>query len=111
LELARRADHAHALAATTRRWLDEDRVADALRLAQGVQVVAQHPLRPRDRRQPVVGEELAGPGTAAESREDLGSRPDERQVVVLYDLGEALVLREKAVTRVDRVATGDQGRR
>ena len=35
-ELARRADHAHALAAAAGRRLDEDRVADPLRLAEGV---------------------------------------------------------------------------
>ena len=63
LELARRADHAHALAAAAGRWLDEDRVADPLGLAQRVHLVAQHPVRARDRRQ-AVGRRAAGASPA-----------------------------------------------
>ena len=49
-ELARRADHAHALAAAARGGLDEHRVADPLGLGEGVRVVAKHPVRSGDGR-------------------------------------------------------------
>ena len=104
LELARGADHAHALAAATGRRLDQDRVADPLGLAQGVKLVAEHPVRARDRRQAVGSQQLARPGLAAEPFEDRGRRPDEGQVVGGDDLREALVLRQEAVAGVDRVA-------
>ena len=42
LQLSRRPDHAHALAATARRRLDQHRVADAVRLGQAMLVVAEH---------------------------------------------------------------------
>src|SRR5262249_36611259 len=42
-----------------------------------------------------------------EPLEDVGGRPDERQVVGADDLGEPFVLRQEAVARVDRVAAGD----
>src|SRR3954452_7974355 len=48
LELARGADHPHALSATAGRRLDEDRVADAIGLLERVELVADHP-RARDR--------------------------------------------------------------
>src|SRR5262249_15780696 len=41
LELARGADHPHALAPAAGRRLDQDRVADPLRLVEGVGVVAE----------------------------------------------------------------------
>ena len=104
LELARRADHAHALAAATGRRLDEHRVADPLGLAECVQVVAEHALGARDRRQAVGAQQLARAGLAREPLEDVGRRPDERQVVGRDDLGEALVLGQEAVARMDGVA-------
>ncbi len=110
-ELARRADHPHALATAARRRLDEDGVADPLGLVEGVHLVAQHPLGARDRRQPVVGQQLAGAGLAGEPLEDRRRRPDERQVMRRDDLREALVLGQEAVAGVDRVAAGDEGRR
>ena len=58
LELARRPDHAHALAAAARRRLDEHRIADPLGLAEGVHLVAEHPFRARDRRQAVGRQQL-----------------------------------------------------
>ena len=91
-ELARRAHHAHAFAPATGRRLDEDRVADPVGLAQRVQVVAEHPLGTGDRRQPVGAEQLPGAGLAGEPLEDVGRRPDEREVMGRNDLGEALVL-------------------
>ena len=44
LQLARRAHHAHALAAAAGGGLDEQRVADALGLLERMRVVAQHAL-------------------------------------------------------------------
>ena len=41
----------------------------------------------------------------------LGLRPDERDAVLLDDLGEARVLRQKAVARMDRLRAGDLARR
>ena len=111
LELARGADHAHALAAAAGRRLDQDRVADPLGLAERVQLVAQHAVGARDRRQAVAAEQLARPGLGGEALEDRRRRPDERQAVRGDDLGEALVLGQEAVARVDRVAAGDEGGR
>ena len=107
-ELAPGADHAHALAAAAGRRLDEHRVADPLRLAERVHLVAEHAVRARDRRQAVRAEELARPGLAREALEDGRRRPDEGQAVGGDDLGEALVLGQEAVARVDRVAAGDE---
>src|SRR6185369_9805285 len=45
LELAPGPDHAHPLAPSTGRRLDENRVADPLRLAQRMHLVAQHAVR------------------------------------------------------------------
>ena len=108
LQLARRADHAHALAAAAGRRLDEHRVADPLRLAQGVQVVAEHPVGARDRRQAVVAQQLARAGLAGEPLQHGRRRADERQVVGGHDLGEALVLGQEAVAGVDGVAAGHE---
>jgi hypothetical protein len=107
-ELTRGARHAHALAAAPGAGLDQHRIADALGLAQRMQVVAQHPVRSRDRRQPVRAQQLAGAGLAGEALKDAGRRTDERDVVGGHHLGEALVLRQEAVARMDRVATGDE---
>ena len=108
LQLARRADHAHALAAAARRRLDQHRVADALRLGEGVLVVAEHAVRARDRRQAVAGQQPARASFEANRSSTVGRRPDERQVVGADDLGEALVLGQEAVARVDRVAAGHE---
>ena len=54
LELARRADHPHALAAAAGRRLDQQRVADPLAFLEGVGVVAEDAVRARDRRQAVA---------------------------------------------------------
>jgi hypothetical protein len=111
LELAGRPGHAHALAAASGRWLDEDRVADPVGLAQSMEVVTEHPVRAGDRRQAVAAEQLAGARLAGESLEDRRRRPDEHDVVRGDDLGEALVLAQEAVTRMDGVAAGDERRR
>ena len=110
-ELARRAHHAHALAAAAGRWLDQHRIADPLGLGQRVLVVAEHPVRARDRRQAVGAQQLARAGLAGESLEDVGRRADERQAMGRDDFGEALVLGQEAVARMDRIAPGDECRR
>ena len=108
LELARGADHAHALATAAGRRLDQDRIADLLGLAQRVQLVAEHPVRAGDRRQAVGRQQLARRGLAPESFQDGGRRPDEGEVVGGDGLGEALVLGQEAVAGMDRVATRDE---
>src|SRR5436190_20343621 len=110
-ELTRGAHHPHALDAAARRWLDQDRIADPLRLVQGVHLVAQHPFGAGDRRKAMIGQQLAGAGLAGEPFEDRRRRPDERQAVRGDDLGESLVLGQEAVARVDRVAARDKRRR
>ena len=111
LELARRADHAHALAAAPGRWLDEDRVADPVGFVHRVAEVADHPVGARDRRQAETAEQATGRLLRREALEHLGRRTDEREVVRADDLGEPLVLGEEAVARVDRIAAGhDRGR-
>ena len=109
-ELARRADHAHALAAAAGRRLEQHRVADALRLVEGVLVVAQHPVRAGDRRQAEAAEEPPRGLLRGEPLEDLRRGPDERELVGADRIGEAGVLGQEAVPGVDRVAAGDDGR-
>ncbi len=99
LQLPRGAHHAHAPAAAARRRLDEHRVADALRLGQGVVVVAQHARGTRDGRQPMRAQQLAGAGLGREALQHLGRRPDERQAVGAGHLRERIVLGQEAVAR------------
>ena len=107
LQLARRADHAHALATAAGRRLDQHRVADALRLGQRLGVVAQH-ARPWDRGQPVLGQQRPRPGLGSEALEHLGRRSNEGQAVGAGHLGEGVVLGQEAVARVDRLAPRHQ---
>ena len=51
------------------------------------------------------------PALLAKRSRTFGRRADERQVVGRHHLGEALVLGQEAISRVDRVAAGDQRRR
>ena len=60
---------------------------------------------------PWAARQLAGACLAGEPLEDRRRRPDEGQAVCRHDLGEALVLGQEAVARVDRVAAGDERRR
>ena len=110
-ELAAGPDHPHALAAAPGRGLDQDRVADPLGLVERVHLVAEHPLRAGDRRQALGAQQLAGRRLAGEALEDGRRRADERQPVGRDDLGEAVVLGQEPVARVDRVAPGDEGGR
>ncbi len=80
-ELARGADHAHALAAAAGRRLDQDRVAQLLGLRERVRLVAEHPVRARDRGQAVRAEQPAGGFLVSEPLEHRAGRADERQAV------------------------------
>ena len=111
LQLAWRAHHAHALAAAARRGLDEQRVADALRLGEGMRVVAQHAVRAGHDGQPVTGQQLARAGLGGEALQHLGRWPDEDEVVGPRHLREAVVLGEEAVAGMDGIAAADQGGR
>ncbi len=110
LELTSRADHPHPLPAPAGRRLDEDRIADPLRLGERMEVVAQHAVRARDRRQPIAAQERPRPGLAREAVEDLRRRPDEHEPVGPDGLGEVLVLGQEAVARVDRLAARHERR-
>ncbi len=77
----------------------QDRVADALGLAERVQVVAEHPVGARDRRQAMRPEQSARALLAGESLEDVGRWADEGQPVRGDHVGEALVLGQEAVAR------------
>ena len=110
LELTGRPDHPHPLAAATGRRLDQERVADPLAFRERVGVVAEDAVRPRDRRQAERAEEPPRRFLVREPVEDVGRRPDERQVVSPDDLGKALVLGQEAVAGMDRVTAGhDRG--
>ena len=109
-QLARRADHPHALAAAARRRLDEHRVADPLRLLEGVGLVAEQ-ARARDRRQAVIGEQPAGLLLRGEPLEDVGGRADEREPVGTHGVGERVVLGQEPVARVDRRRSRSRARR
>src|SRR5207247_11343754 len=97
LELARRANHSHALAAATRRGLEQDREADPVRLLEGMRLVAQQPVRSRDRGQAVAAEQASRAFLGREPVDASGRRADERQVVGPHYLGEALLLAQEAV--------------
>ena len=109
LELAGGADHAHALAAAAGRRLDEDREADPGRLVEGVGVVAQEPVRARDRRQAEARQQAPGPFLGGEPLEDVwGDGPMNVSPWARTTSANALVLGQEAVARVDRVAAGDE---
>ena len=106
LQLARRPDQAHPLAAAAGRWLDQDRVADALGLFEGMGLVAQH-ARARNGGQAVRPEQPARGLLGGEALEHLSRRTDESQAVGANDVGEAFVLGQEPVAGVDGVASGD----
>jgi hypothetical protein len=82
------------LAPAARRRLDEDRVADALRLLEGLGLVEQQ-AGAGDRRQAVRREQPAGLLLRGEPLEDVRRRADERQVVGPHRVGERVVLDRK----------------
>ena len=112
LQLARRPHEAHALAAATGRGLDEHRVADALRLRRArARRRASIPSEPGTVGSPWRPSSSRVPALDAKRSRTSGRRADEREVVGAGHLGEAVVLGEEAVARMDRVAAADERRR
>ena len=101
----------HAAPAAAARCLDEDRVADrlgdlnALRRARHRAVGARHQ-RQADRRGGALRLDFV-----AHRPDLLGIGADPDDVVLLDDVGEARVLAQEAIARVDRVGLGDLGGR
>ncbi len=102
-------DHRHAAAAAARSRLDQDRVAELVRGGYGRLDVAEHRRAVQGGQAGPVGQ-LAGPGLVSGLGHHVRARPDEGQARVHAGRGEGGVLRQEAVTGVDRVAAGAQGR-
>jgi len=101
------ADDLHAPPAATRRGLEDDRVADAVRLGLCLRRTPEHACRAREQRQPRLPRRLTGPHLVSHQAQHLGPWADEANLAVLADLGEVGVLREEAIPGVDGVGACD----
>ena len=100
---ARLADDAHALAAASGAGLDQQGIADALRLGGQRRVVLRRAVVARDRRNAVGGRAPASLGLVAHRGDRLGRRPDPAEAGGGHVAGEVRILGEEAVAGVDRV--------
>jgi hypothetical protein len=102
-QLVGRLDDAHPAAAAAEAGLDDDGVADLLRRPLDLLRVDQTVLGAGERRHVRLLRDALGGRLVAEHLEQLGRRPDERDPVLRARSGEAGVLGQEAVSRVDRV--------
>ena len=107
LQIRRFVRHFHAAAAAARRRLDEDGIADVGGDARGLFVGAHLAVGTGNRRDAERLHGLFGGDLVAHQADMLGLRSDEGDAVFLHDLGEARILRQKAVARMDRLRAGD----
>ena len=101
----------HAAPAAARGRLDDDRIADLGRERLGLFEVRDRAVRARNQRQAQGTGGALGLDLVAHHPDMLGLRADEDQAVRLDDLGELGVLREEAVTGMDRIRARNLGRR
>ena len=99
--------HLHAASAAARRRLDQDGIADLLRRTRGFRVGSHRAVGAGHGRNARLLHRLLGGDLVAHQADMLGLRPDEGDAVLLDDLGEARVLRQKAVAGMDRFGAGD----
>ncbi len=102
---------AHAAPATSGDRLDHDRIADLARSLPCLGQRRHDTLRARQERNTRGLHDFAGLRLVAHLLDDIGRRADERDADLFADFREVGVLGEKAISRVDRVTTGDQRRR
>ncbi len=111
LELLFVARRAHALAATSRRGLDEHRETDLAGFAKRCSLVVCCAPRARHHRNAGFGHQASCLGLVPHATDLLRSRADERQFGLAADLRELGVLGEESVARVDGVRARDLRRR
>ncbi len=97
----------HAAAAAAGRGLDQDREAHVLGDLQRLGFGRHFAVRARHHRNAELLRRLLGRDLVAHDANVLGRRPDERDRVLLEDLGEAGILGQEAVARMHRVGAGD----
>ena len=102
LEVVEIGDEAHAAPAAAVRRLDEDRHPEVLGERHDVGALLEQLGRAQDR-QARLDRGRAGADLVTDPLEDLGGRPDERQVARDAGAGEVGVLRQEAVAGVHRV--------
>ena len=110
-EVVRIFDHLHAAPTAARRRLDDHRIADLVRDRRRLVRIAHRAGRSGDERQAQSARLALRGNLVAHDPDVFGFGADELQPVLLHDLREARVLRQKAVARVDRVGLADLGRR
>ena len=98
------ADNAHSLSAAAARRLEQNRIADLVRRGAGRGHIAQR-LRTFGDRDIDVTRETAGRGLLAEETLHPRRWTDEHEPRIDHRLREVRILREEAVTGVDRVAS------
>ena len=108
LELVGGLDQPHPLAAAAGGRLEQDREAELVGRAPGLDDRGGA-VGARDDRDTGVAHRGPGCDLVRHRRHHLGRRPDEDQVVVGAGLGERRVLGQEPVARMDRVAAGRDG--
>jgi len=109
-EMNRVLDHVHALAAATRRGLDEQGIADLRCRGDEVGVGEAGAGDPRHGRHGAFGDGEFGGDLVAHGPDRVGARPDEHDPRVGARLREGGVLGEEPVARVDRLCACRPGR-
>ena len=103
--------NAHAFATTALRGLDHDREADLFGEGLGLRRVVYHAVRARNGGHIARHHRLARRSLVAHQADLVRRGADERQIGARTDLAEFGVLREEAVTRVNRLRARNFGRR
>ena len=102
--------HAHPLAATAGRGLDEHRIADVRgELQDFLFIVADRAVGAGHTRYAGLFHGLDRRDLVAHETDGFGARADENEAALLDALGEVGVLREEAVAGMDRLGVGDFG--
>ena len=100
------AHHAHPLAATAGRRLEQDRITEGLRDGRRLGGVVQRLGGARHDRHVVVPGQLARRRLGAHRRDRFGRRPDEHEPGIAHRAREPLPLGKESVARVDRLCAG-----
>ena len=98
----------HAATAAAGDGLDQDRPADLFAEFDDVLYRLDRTRRSRHQRQPEFQRRLLGHDLVAHHRDMLRRRTDEGETVCLDSFGEARILRQEAVARMDGVGAGDR---